>query len=161
MITNVRGHFDDYDVEMTSSADDFSDASVIFRARVASINTGIEARDNHLRSDDFFNAELYPEIVFRSTAMRHEQDSHYVLEGDLTIRDVTRHIELKAEFGGMATDPYGNVKAGFELEGNIHRKEFHLLWDMLTETGGMVVSDEVRLFVSVQMIKPVNETVAA
>lgn len=153
MITTVTGSFGSYTAEMLADAPDFSDARISFSADIASISTGIEARDNHLRSDDFFNAEKFPQMTFVSTELRQIEGSSYKLSGNLSIRDVTKPVELDVEFGGTMVDPYGNTKAGFEISGKLKRKEFGLMWDAVTEAGGVVVSDEVRIALNIQMQK--------
>ena len=104
-----------------------------------------------LFEDDFFNVEKHPEMKFVSTSMKKTSDSHYKLEGNLTIRDVTKHISLSVEYGGQMVDFYGNTKAGFEINGVIKRKEFGLAWDAVTEAGGIVVSDDIKLTLNIQM----------
>ena len=103
--------------------------------------------------NDFFNAEAYPNLTFESTSFTKTGDSTYKLVGNFTMRDVTKPIELQVEYGGTATDPWGNVKAGFEINGKISRNEYGLKWNALTEAGGAVVSDEVKLHLNVQLIK--------
>lgn len=153
MIATVRGKFESFTADVTSDAPDFSDVSIRFSAEVASINTGIEARDNHLRSDDFFAAQTHPEMSFQSTLVRASGDGTLIITGDLTLRDVTKSVELTAEFGGTMVDPYGATKAGFDIHGKILRSDFGLTWNAATETGGVVVSDEVKLNMSVQLQK--------
>lgn len=153
MITNVTGSFKQFNATMESEAADFSDAKISFEADVNSINTNNEQRDGHLKSDDFFNAENYPKLSFTSTGFLKKSDSEFLLSGNLTIRNVTKSVELKAEFGGLMTDPWGQQKVGFEITGSINRKDFNLKWSATTEAGGVVVSDEVKLQVAVQMIK--------
>lgn len=153
MINTVTGEFTSYRLNATAEADDFSDAHVVFEADVASISTKNEMRDNHLKSDDFFNAEQFPVMRFESTALRQVKGEKYALEGNLTIRDVTRPVVLDAEFGGTMVDFYGNTKAGFEITGTVNRKEFGLKWDAVTEAGGVVVSDTVRLIINAQLQK--------
>ena len=148
MISTVRGHFDDFTASVESNGDDFSNAEISFTAKTASIHTNNNDRDNHLKSDDFFNAEQYPELTFTSKSF----DGN-TLVGDLTIRDVTKEVTLDVEFNGVAVDPYGQTKAGFELEGKINRKDFNLTWSAVTEAGSIVVADEVKLAVAVQFIK--------
>lgn len=161
MITNVTGSFTKFDATLEAKADDLSDAKISFEADVNSISTNNEQRDGHLKSDDFFNAEKFPKLTFKSTEFKKLSDDKYKLSGDLTIRDVTKRVELGVEFGGTMTDPWGQEKAGFEIHGKISRKEFNLNWNAVTEAGGVVVSDEVRLQLAVQMIKqPVAEAVA-
>ena len=152
MITTVTGHFKNFDATLSAEAEDFSDADISFTADINSIDTRSEQRDAHLKSDDFFNAEKFPALKFASTSFA--KNGHgYVLKGDLTIRDVTRPIELHADYSGLVVDPYGQTKVGFEAEGKIKRKEFGLGWDAITEAGGVVVSDEVKLQLNIQFIK--------
>jgi polyisoprenoid-binding protein YceI len=153
MITNVTGSFTQFDATMESNAADFSDAKISFEADVNSITTNNEQRDTHLKSDDFFAAEKFPKLSFVSTSISKKSDDTYKLTGDLTIRDVTKTIDLDVEYGGTMTDPWGQVKAGFDVNGKINRKEFGLGWGAVTEAGGVVVSDEVKLHMAVQMIK--------
>lgn len=152
MIATVTGSFREFEATMASSAEDFSDAEISFTAQVGSISTGNDQRDGHLKSDDFFSAEKFPTLSFTSTSFS-GANGEYTLQGNLTIRDVTKPVTLAVEFGGIQTDFYGNTKAGFELSGKLLRKEFGLAWDAVTEAGGVVVSDEVRLLLSIQMTK--------
>jgi polyisoprenoid-binding protein YceI len=162
MITSVTGYFKKFDAVLESSSPGFSDAKVSFHADVNSITTNSEQRDAHLQSDDFFNAEKFPQLSFTSTELKNLTDEKYKLIGNLTIRDITRKTELDVEFGGLMTDPWGQEKAGFEISGKINRKDFNLNWSAVTEAGGIVVSDEVRLHLAIQMVKqPVTETAAA
>ncbi len=161
MITNVTGHFTKFDATLESSKEDFSDAKVSFTADINSISTNNEQRDGHLKSDDFFNAAKFPTLSFTSTELKKLSDEKYKLTGDLTIRDVTKKVDLDVEFGGTMVDPWGQEKAGFDISGKINRKDFNLNWSAVTEAGGVVVSDEVRLNLSVQMVKQtVAEAVA-
>lgn len=153
MITNVTGSFTQFDATMESDAADFSDAKISFEADVNSVTTNNEQRDTHLKSDDFFAAEKFPKLSFVSTSISKKSDDKYKLTGNLTIRDVTKTIDLDVEYGGTMTDPWGQVKAGFDVNGKINRKEFGLGWGAVTEAGGVVVSDEVKLHMAVQMVK--------
>lgn len=153
MITNVTGSFSKFDATMESEAADFSDAKISFEADVNSITTNNEQRDAHLKSDDFFAGDKFPKMTFVSKSFTKKSDDEYTLTGDLTIRDKTHTVTLNAEYGGTAVDPWGQTKAGFEITGKINRKDFDLTWSAVTEAGGVVVSDEVRLHLSVQMIK--------
>jgi polyisoprenoid-binding protein YceI len=153
MITNVTGNFTKYDATMESEAADFSDAKINFEADVNSISTHNEQRDGHLKGDDFFAAEKFPKLLFKSSKLAKKGEDSFTLTGDLTIRDITKTIELSVEYGGTMTDPYGQVKAGFEINGKINRKDFGLTWGAVTEAGGVVVSDDVKLNAQVQMIK--------
>ncbi len=160
MITNVTGEFKSFDATMEAENEDFSDAKISFQADVNSISTNQEQRDAHLKSDDFFNAEQFPKLTFVSTELKHIDGSEYKLIGDLTIRDVTKQVSLDVEFGGTMLDFYGQNKAGFELTGKISRKEFGLKWTATTEAGGVVVSDEVKLLLAVQMVKQAEQAQA-
>ena len=151
MINTVTGTFKDFDVNVESNGADFEGAKVSFVAKVASITTNNEMRDNHLRSDDFFNAEAYPEMKFESTSMRSASGDKFTLEGNLTIRETTKPVLLDVEYGGSMVDFYGNHKAGFEATAKINRKDFGLAWNGITEAGGVVVSDEVRITLNVQL----------
>lgn len=152
MITTVTGQFNNFNGSFTAEAEDFSDAQAQFTADINSINTRNEQRDAHLKSNDFFNAEQFPQLSFTSTAFTKTAEG-YVLAGNLTIRDITRAVELQVSYAGTMVDPWGQTKVGFEAEGVIKRKEFGLSWDAVTEAGGVVVSDEVKLQLNVQFIK--------
>jgi len=154
MITNVTGSFDIFNVTAQTENEDFTKAKVSFTADVNSISTNNEQRDGHLKSDDFFNAEKYPQIKFVATKTENvDNDGSYELYGDLTIRDVTKNVKLSVEFGGVVKDPYGNTKAGFTINGKINRKDFGLTWNAATETGGVIVSDEVKIACEIQLIE--------
>ncbi len=151
VITTVTGKFKEFSGEVETDNDDFTNAKINFTAQTNSIDTGAEGRDTHLKSADFFDAEKYPELSFKSTSFT-KKGEDYILNGDLTIRDVTRPVQLSVEFAGTTKDPfYGKTKAGFELNGKINRKDFGLVWGALTETGGAVVSDEVKLHANIQV----------
>lgn len=153
MITNVTGSFTKFDGVLESNNADFTDAKVSFEADVDSITTNNEQRDAHLKADDFFAADKFPKLTFVSTGIEKKDDEEYVLTGNLTIRDITKPISLKVNYGGTATDPWGQVKAGFEIEGKINRKEFGLTFHAVTETGGIMLSDDVKLNLQIQVIK--------
>jgi polyisoprenoid-binding protein YceI len=153
VISTVTGTFKVFDGEMETTSGDFSDAKISFKIDAASIDTNAGDRDGHLRSDDFFATDKYPHITFESRSFKKISDSDYKLTGDLTIRDVTKPIELSVEYGGTVVDPYGNTKAGFEVTGKINRKEFGLTWSAVTEAGGVVVSDDIKMFINVQFVK--------
>lgn len=153
MITNVSGSFGKFNASAETEGDDFTTAKFGFSAEIDSINTGVADRDAHLKSDDFFNAEQYPEMTFKSTGITKIDDENYVINGDLTIRDVTKPVQLNAEFGGIAVDPYGQTKAGFTINGKIKRSEYNLKWSAITEAGSIVVSDEIKLHSELQFVK--------
>jgi polyisoprenoid-binding protein YceI len=153
MITNVTGSFTKFDATLESEAADFSDAKISFEADVDSITTNNEQRDAHLKADDFFAADKFPKISFASTSFKHVAGAEFILTGNLTLRGVTKPIDLAVEYGGTATDPYGRVKSGFEIGGKINRQDFGLTFSATTETGSIMLSDEIKLHLSVQMIK--------
>lgn len=153
MITNVSGTFEKFDAKVETEDDDFTTAQVEFTADVKSITTHNVDRDNHLRSDDFFAAEKFPELKFKSTKIEKKDDEAYVLHGDLTIRDVTKSLKFDVEFGGIGKDPWGNEKAGFTVTGKIRRTDFNLNWNAALETGGVLVSEEVKILAEVQFVK--------
>lgn len=153
MITNVSGIFSDFKASALTHGDDFTTAEFDFSASINSINTGAKDRDEHLKSDDFFNATEFPELTFKSTGVNKKTDGNLLILGDLTIRDITKHVELEAEFGGIVVDPYGQTKAGLTITGKIKRSEFGLKWSAITEAGSIVVSDDIKLNSEVQLIK--------
>ncbi|WP_026768470.1 YceI family protein [Asinibacterium sp. OR53] len=153
MIATVSGNFTQFDATLQTEAPDFNNATISFEADVNSINTNNEQRDGHLKSEDFFAAEKFPKLTFVSKSFTKEDEEEYKLVGDLTIRGVTKTVELTVEYGGTMTDPYGQIKAGFDISGKINRKEFGLSWGVVTEAGGVVVSDDVKLHLSIQMVK--------
>lgn len=155
MITNVTGSFSKFDGTLISEKDDFTDAIISFEADTASVTTNNAQRDGHLLSDDFFNVEKFPKLTFTSTGIEKTGDDEYKLVGNLTIRDITKSVVLHVTYAGTVTDPWGQVKAGFEITGKINRKEFDLKWHAVTETGGFVAGDEVKLLLNVQMVKQV------
>ncbi|MBI1221367.1 MAG: hypothetical protein GC180_02085 [Bacteroidetes bacterium] len=153
VISTVTGYFRSFRGELIESENGFEGAKVAFAAETASVDTNNEQRDGHLKSEDFFASERFPELSFESTSFQKLDADRFELKGNITIKGVTKEITLDAELGGKATDPYGNEKAGFEVIGKINRKEFGLNWDAVTEAGGVVVSDEVRLHMNIQLNK--------
>jgi polyisoprenoid-binding protein YceI len=153
MFTNVSGKFDTYEGTFLTDGDNFNNAEISFSADTASINTGNADRDNHLRSADFFDAANHPKLTFKSSSVVKKNDGEYEISGDLSLHGVTKFVRLDAEFGGLMTDPWGNSKAAWNLTGKINRKDFGLNWNAALETGGVLVSEEVRLFIELQLIK--------
>lgn len=154
MITTVTGSIKFFSAELDAENEDFTDAKVSFKGEVNSLDTSNTDRDNHLKSADFFDAEKYPEISFESKSLEKDDDG-YIIKGDLTIKGITKSVKLIAEFGGIATDPWGNKKAGFTLSGKINRTDFGLTWNTALETGGVMVSEEVRILGELQFVKQV------
>ncbi len=153
VISTVSGSFKKFEGKMESSNDDFTDAKINFTINSSSVDTNSEQRDGHLKSDDFFNAEKFPEIKFVSTSIAKKSEDEYLLKGDLIIRDVKKPVELEVEYGGQTKDLYGQQKAGFDVTGKIDRQEFGLKWSAVTEVGGLVVSNDVKLNMSIQFTK--------
>ncbi|MEX1055762.1 MAG: YceI family protein [Rhodothermales bacterium] len=149
-IANVRGSFGEYDATVRFDPADISTLHAEATIEAGSIDTGVERRDNHLRSDDFFNAEEYPTIRFVSKEVRNVNGSEFELVGDLTIRDVTKEIVLEAEYFGVGTQR-GRQKAGFEAVGTVNRFDYNLRWDNLTEAGGLVVGESVQLVLELEL----------
>jgi polyisoprenoid-binding protein YceI len=147
MVSKVRGSFSDVEGTVTV-AEPFSASSVRAAVRLASVDTGSADRDAHLKSADFFDVENNPEMTFVSTEVTED-----TLKGDLTIKGVTRPVEFDLEFGGVATDPWGNTKAGFEAEAEINRKDFGLEWNVALEGGGVLVSEKIKIKLDVQLLK--------
>jgi polyisoprenoid-binding protein YceI len=152
VISTVTGTFKSFAGSMESENEDFQDAAIEFTLDVDSIDTNQEQRDGHLKSADFFDAAQFPKISFKSTSFKKVGDE-YELSGDLTLKNVSKPVKLNVEYGGRATDFYGNDKAGFEVSGKISRKEFGLTWDGITEAGAIVVGDEIKLQINVQFAK--------
>ena len=153
VISTVSGFFKSFEGELETENDDFSDASISFSLDINSIDTNQTPRDEHLKSAEFFDAEKYPKITFKSTSFTKTGDDEYSLVGDLTVKDVTKSVTLDVEFGGAATDFYGNTKAGFEISGKINRKDFGLTWSGVTEAGAVVVGEDIKLLINVQFAK--------
>jgi len=157
MITNVKGEFRNFDAVIESEGDDFNNATVKGTIKADSVFTNNEDRDAHLKNEDFFDAENHPELTFEGTAFEKLDDENYKLTGLLTIKDVTKEVTLDVEYGGQIKDLYGNNKAGFSVTGKINRKDWGLNWNAALETGGVMVSDEVRLSAEVQFVREEQE----
>lgn len=151
VISTVTGYFRKFEGSVESASEDFDGATVSFTADIDSIDTNQADRDGHLKSPDFFDAANHPKLAFSGKVSKN--DGQYNLVGELTIRGNTHVVELDVDFGGIAGDPYGQTKAGFEMEGKISRKQFGLVWSAVTEAGSVVVSDQVRLILNAQVVK--------
>jgi polyisoprenoid-binding protein YceI len=152
VISTVTGAFKKFSGEVISESEDFDNAAVNFTIDVNSIDTNQADRDGHLKSEDFFAAAQYPEITF-SGVLNKQDGNDYKLAGELSVRGTKKPVELDVEFGGIVKDPWGNIKAGFELIGKINRKDFGLTWNALTEAGGMVVGEDVKLHINIEVAK--------
>ena len=154
MITNVKGEFKNFSGDVLTSGDDFDNASITVHIDASSIFTNSDDRDTHLKGSDFFDVENFKEITFVSKSFKKISDDEYKLVGDLTIKDVTNEVSLEVEFGGINTDPWGNVKAGFSMvEQKINRKDWGLNYNAVLETGGVLVGEEVKINIEVELLK--------
>ena len=153
MFTNVSGKFSTFTAEAETEGDNFENAKFSFSGDVDSVSTGNADRAGHLRSADFFDAENHPKLTFESTSFEKKNEGEYILKGNLSLRGESKPVTLEADFGGIAKDPWGNVKAGLTLTGKINRKDWGLTWNSALETGGVLVSDEVKLTIELQFVK--------
>jgi polyisoprenoid-binding protein YceI len=155
VISETAGKFDKFDVQATSSAEDFSDLKLKLTIDAASVNTDDNGRDEHLRNEDFFNVEKYPSIVFEATEFKKVKGKNYALRGNLTMHGVTKPVTLSCTYGGTIKDPWGKTRAGFKVSGTIDRFEFGMNYgkDQPMEGGGLAVGKDVRLTASVELVK--------
>ncbi|MBE7188067.1 YceI family protein [Jatrophihabitans endophyticus] len=153
MVTKVRGSFDDFTGEIHVDGDDPTKSSVSVTAQVASIDTRNEQRDGHLRTNEFLDAEKFPEITFASTAVEAKGGSDFAVTGDLTIKGTTKSVTIPLEFQGQATDPFGNVRIGFEGITEIVRSDYGVSFNATLETGGVLVSDKITLELEISAVK--------
>ena len=151
MISNVKGVFKKFSVEMDGG--DFSQSKINVTIDAASISTNDDQRDGHLKNADFFDVENHKDISFQGTSFIQLNDEKYLLKGILTIKGISKEVELDVEFGGINKDPWGHEKAGFSINGKINRKDWGLNWNAALETGGVLVSDEVKISAEVQFVK--------
>jgi polyisoprenoid-binding protein YceI len=153
VISTVSGFFKSFEGTLESENDDFDNANIYFALNIDSIDTNQSQRDEHLKSPEFFDAAQFPQITFKSTAFKKTDDDEFKLTGDLTVKGITKTVTLDAEFGGSTDDFYGNTKAGFEVTGKINRKDFGLTWDGVTEAGSIVVGEDIKLLINLQLAK--------
>ncbi|HNU47214.1 MAG TPA: YceI family protein [Bacteroidia bacterium] len=153
MISNVKGNFAKFEGTVQSDDNNFSNANINFSMDASSITTGDTQRDTHLKSGDFFDAENHPSISFKSENFSKTGDDNYALNGQLTMKGVSKPVKLNVEFGGMMKDPWGQEKAGFTLSGKINRKDWGLNWNTALETGGVLVSEDVQIAAEIQLVK--------
>ncbi len=152
MFTNVSGTFAAYDATITTEDDNFENANFEFSANIDSISTNNTDRDNHLKSADFFDADNFPKLTFKASSFTKDGDD-YEITGDLSIKEVTKSVKFPVEFSGLMKDPWGNTKAGLNIYGKINRKDWGLNWNSALETGGVLVGEEVKLNIELQLIK--------
>jgi polyisoprenoid-binding protein YceI len=153
MISNVRGRFENFTGVVEFNEQDPARSKVDVQIEAASINTKEPQRDAHLRSPDFFDADKYPYITFKSKRITVKDANHGYLVGDLTIRDVTREVTLDVEYAGQAKSPWGTVSAGFSAMTKINRKDWNLTWNQALETGGVLVGDEITVNIELEIVK--------
>ena len=152
MFTNVSGRFETYEAKITTEDNDFTKSSIEFSANIDSINTNNSDRDNHLKSADFFDAEKNPKLTFVSSSLV-KSGNDYELIGELTLHGITKTVKLETELSGLLKDPWGNTKVGLNISGKINRKDWGLNWNSAIETGGVLVSEEVKLNIEIQLLK--------
>lgn len=153
MITNVSGSFKNFQAEVETNDTDFGGAQINLTAETGSITTNNEQRDTHLRASDFFEVDKYPELKFRSTKVEKTGDDTFALYGELTLKGVTKPVKLNAEFNGVAKDPWGGERAGFVITGKINRSDWGVNFNGVLETGGVMLSEEVRINSEIQLVK--------
>jgi polyisoprenoid-binding protein YceI len=153
MISTVSGQFNQFSGTVETEGDDFATAKVHFKAAVSSISTNNEQRDAHLRTGDFFDAEKYPDVLFEGERMEKTGNDEYKLYGTMTMRGVSKKLVLDAEFGGITKDPWGNIRTGFSVTGKINRQDYGMSFGAVSETGGLLLGDEVKINANVQFVK--------
>jgi polyisoprenoid-binding protein YceI len=154
LVSNVSGKFDDFSGTITGELAKPAGASVEFTIKTASIDTGTPDRDKHLRSADFFDADKFPEITFKSTAIKASGKKNvYSVTGNLTMHGVTKKVTLPVEYLGSAKDPWGNEKAGFTLTTTLNRKDYGVNWNKALDNGGMLVSEDVQVTINLETAK--------
>ncbi len=151
MVSKVRGRFNTFSGEIETGADPTA-SSVTAEIDLKSINTGQEQRDAHIQSADFFEVETYPTMTYKSTGVRVE-DGEYILDGDLTLKGVTKRVPLRLEINGFGPDPYGGTRAGFTATGEIDRRDFNVSFNAPLANGGVVVSDKISLHLEIEAVK--------
>lgn len=153
MISKVKGAFTDFDATVEADPTDLTDAKIEFTVNLNSIDTRNEDRDNHLRSNDFFDIENHPKMTFVATDIKKKSGDEYDVTGDLSIRGVTKPVTFELEMEGVHKDPWGNEVAGFSGSTKINRKDFGLVWNTALETGGVLVGEEVKINIEIEAHK--------
>lgn len=151
VISTVTGSFRKFDGNVITNGDDFNNAKVNFTIDVRSIDTNQSDRDAHLQNGDFFAADDYPQITFESTSFVHKSGSDYKMTGNLTLKGVTKSVDLNVEYGGSENNGHGVIKHGFEVTGVINRKEFGMTWNKMTDTGGLGLGEDIKLIANIQV----------
>jgi polyisoprenoid-binding protein YceI len=153
MISNVTGFFKKFEGTVETEGDDFTTAKIHFSADVDSINTNNEQRDGHLKTGDFFDAAAHPQIKFESAKLEKISTENYKLHGNLNMKGVSKAVVLDVDFGGIAKDPYGNTRAGFTVNGKINRQDFGVSFNGVTETGGLLLGNDISIHSNIEFIK--------
>ncbi|SDN40705.1 Polyisoprenoid-binding protein YceI [Psychrobacillus sp. OK028] len=151
MVSKVKGSFTNFTADLEGNTEDLTGATISFDIDVKSINTNNEDRDNHLRSADFFDIETYPSIKFVATDIKKKADGEYDVTGDLTIKDVTKPVTFDVEYGGKGTNPWGQEVVAFSADTKVNRKEFGLTWNQALETGGVLVGEDIKINVELEL----------
>lgn len=153
LVSKTAGQFTEFDGAITADFENLDASSVIFNIKAASIDTKNEDRDKHLRSADFFDVAQYPEISFASSKITKSGDQTFAVTGTLTIHGVSKTVTLPVTFLGEVVDPWGNTKAGFEIETTIDRKDYGIIWNKALDAGGMILGDEVEITINLETQK--------
>jgi polyisoprenoid-binding protein YceI len=153
MVSSVSGHFKTFNATVETEGDDIATAKVHFTADVNSISTNNEQRDGHLKTGDFFDTENHPQLIFDGAKLEHVEGDHYKMHGTLNMRGVSKPVTLNVEYGGVMQDPWGNTRSGFSVTGKINRKDFGVSFSMVSETGGLVLGDEVSISANAEFVK--------
>ncbi len=153
VVAKVRGKFTRWSADVELQGDDLTTASVQARIDTSSIDTGVEDRDTHLKSADFFDVGSYPEMTFKTRSIARLSDDQLRMVGDLTIRDVTREVVLDVDYLGETKDPWGNTRVGLAAKGKLDRKDFGLTWNQLLEAGGVMVGDRIDIEIELEAVK--------
>jgi polyisoprenoid-binding protein YceI len=161
VVAKVRGSFQRWTSELTIDDADLSKSTVGVTIESASIQTALADRDAHLKSADFFDVERYPHLTFKSKRIERAGDDRYRMIGDLTIKDVTREVTLDVEYAGKSKDPWGGERAGFSAHTSIERKDWGLTWNLLLETGGLVVGDKIEVAIEIEAVRQLAAKEAA
>ncbi len=162
MISSVTGQFKKFDGTVETQGEDLNTAKIHFTADINSISTNSEQRDGHLKTGDFFDAENHPQLVFEGDKMEKTEGDNYKLHGTLTMRGVSKEIVLDAELGGKTIDPWGFTRIGFSVTGKINRKDFGVSFSMVSETGGILLGEEVKIIANAEFVmQKANEPVLA
>ena len=160
MISHVSGSFQQFQVDLETQDDDFSTAQIRATAQIASIHTNNEQRDHHLRNSDFFEAESYPQLSFQSTKVEKLSDDTFTVYGELTMKGISKPVNLTVEYSGVTKDPWGGVRAGYTISGKINRSDWGITFNGVLETGGVALGEEVKVNSEIQLVKQLETAVA-